>query len=124
MGTGHSKGGGGGGRGTGVKTLSHGVKVFDPSGVRKMRDYVGDASVSRQVDDYLNNHLFGNEQFARVDNIKILQPLPKSRYGEVDVEYGVTVAMLVGRDIETNAPVYEYDTEYRKRTVNVKLRKG
>lgn len=87
---------------------------------RSRSDYVGDANVEMQVDDYLNHHLEENEESRSVDSFEIIQNPTNSGMADVDVNYSSDIRIPF-TDNETGETYYEYDTEYHTTTLQLKV---
>ena len=90
--------------------------------VRSSKDYVGDRSVENQINEQLRYSLGGNEEYADVESFKIVSNPGNGNTGDVEAEYRVSMKIPVGYDYETGQTEYEYDTEYRRGTFQVKLK--
>ena len=85
--------------------------------------YIGQSAVESQIEDELNHNLGAGEEYAQVDSFKIVSNPGDGDFGDVEAEYHVNTRTPIGRDPETGDMEYEYDTEYRKDTFQVKLKK-
>lgn len=90
--------------------------------VRSSKDYVGDRSVEKQINEQLRYSLGSGEQYADVESFKIVSNPGNGQTGDVEAEYSVSMKIPVGYDYETGQTEYEYDTEYRRGTFQVKLK--
>lgn len=90
--------------------------------VRSSEDYVGDRSVEKQINEQLRYNLGSGEQYADVESFKIVSNPGNGQTGDVEAEYSVSMKIPVGYDYETGQTEYEYDTEYRRGTFQVKLK--
>ena len=62
------------------------------------------------------------EEYADVESFKIVSNPGNGKTGDVEAEYSVSQRIPVGYDPETGRTEYDYDTEYRKGTFQVKLK--
>lgn len=85
--------------------------------------FIGQSAVESQIEDELNHNLGDGEEYAQVDSFKIVSNPGDGDFGDVEAEYHVNVRIELGRNPETGDMEYEYDTEYRKDTFQVKLKK-
>lgn len=113
---GRGGGGSGGARGGGRAGGSVDSKV------RSSEDYVGDRSVEKQINEQLRYSLGSGEQYADVESFKVVSNPGNGQTGDVEAEYSVSMRIPVGYDYETGQTEYEYDTEYRRGTFQVKLK--
>lgn len=90
--------------------------------IRSSEDYVGDRSVEKQINEQLRYSLGSGEQYADVESFKIVSNPGNGQTGDVEAEYSVSMKIPVGYDYETGQTEYEYDTEYRRGTFQVKLK--
>lgn len=114
-------GGRGGGGSGGARGGRAGGGSID-SKVRSSEDYVGDRSVERQINEQLQYSLGGGEESAYVESFKIISNPGNGQTGDVEAEYRVGLKIPVGYDYETGQTEYEYGTEYRTQTFQIKLR--
>ena len=112
----------GGRGGAGGKRTGNSGK-FNASAIVNSPDFVGDRSLREQANDFLRHHLGENESYADVESYEIISNPGNGYMGDVEVEYSVDVRIPVGRDPETGREEYETDTEYRKTTLQLRLRK-
>ena len=113
-----------GGRGGGGSGGARGGRAGGSmdSKVRSSEDYVGDRSVEKQINEQLRYSLGSGEQYADVESFKIVSNPGNGQTGDVEAEYSVSMKIPVGYDYETGQTEYEYDTEYRRGTFQVKLK--
>lgn len=112
-----------GGRGSGGSGGARGKRGGSVDNkVRSSADYVGDRSVERQINEQLNHSLGSGEEYADVESFKIISNPGNGQTGDVEAEYRVGLKIPVGYDYEIGQTEYEYDTEYRTQTFQIKLR--
>lgn len=109
-----------GGRGSSSGKGSGGRSI--DSSVRSSKDYVGDKSVEKQINEQLRYNLGSGEEYADVESFKIVSNPGNGKTGDVEAEYSVSQRIPVGYDLETGRTEYDYDTEYRRGTFQVKLK--
>ncbi len=85
--------------------------------------FVGEKEVEEQAYDQLKYNLAYYETHLSVTSFRIVQYPTDGGLADVDVEYDVDVKIPVGRDIETGRTEYEYETEGRKETLQLKVLK-
>lgn len=89
--------------------------------VRASSRFVGDDNLKNQAKDYLNHHLLPNDDYCTVDEMRIIQNPTSSGVADVEVEYTVDMSIPVGMDQETGRMEYDSDTDYRTKTLQLKV---
>lgn len=83
---------------------------------------IDQSKVTAAAKDYVTHHLYGSEEYATVDEAKVISLVDKDGYADVEVKYHTSIRIDLGVDPETGEHEYESDTEYRKSTYRLKIK--
>lgn len=78
--------------------------------------------LKKAAKDYINHHLYGSEQYADIESVKLDSEIDKDGYADATVDYRVRVSIDLGYDSDTGKHEYETDYEYRRRQFRIKVK--
>ncbi len=80
------------------------------------------AVVDKNADDFIRHNLSTWEESATFESARVVGPVDENGMAEVEVSYETRVRIQTGWDEELQRPEYEYDTEYHKSRIKIKVK--